>query len=158
MATITKKQIESANAKLSNGFVLDVWYYVTHGEKTAVKRVPLGENAFACIKLMYTDEYERKLTLAGQDAFGRGVPFEQCNSYQVRTGRVIPCVHIFKEFKDGDFMKSFGLGKWVEIGEPQDKKLFSTLQKLSAKINDDYFIAIANDEPNTLEDSKPILG
>lgn len=158
MANITKKQVESANAKLSNGFALDVWHYMTHGEKTAVKRVPLGGNAFACLKLMYMPEYEWKLTSYGKDQFSRGVPYEKCNGYRMETGRQIPCVHVSKELKDGEFVKSFVLGEWIEIGEPQDKKLFSTLQKLSAKINDDYFIAIANDEPNTLEDSKPILG
>lgn len=158
MATITKKQVESANAKLSNGFTLDVWYYMTHGEKTAVKRVPLGGNAFACLHLMYTDEYERKLTFAGQQAFDRGVPFDECNSYRVRTGRVIPCVHVSKEFDEGAFRTSYGLGKWVEIGEAQDKKLFSTLQKLSAKVNEAYFVALANDEPNSVEESKPLFG
>lgn len=158
MATITKKQVESANSKLSNGFSLDVYYFMMHGEKTAVKRVSLGGNAYACIKLMYTDEYENKLTFAGQQAYDRGVPFEQCNSYRVRTGRVIPCVHISKEFDDGAFRTSYGLGKWVEIGPAQDKKLFSTLQKLSSKVNIDYFVALANDEPNTIEESKPICG
>ena len=157
MATITAKQIESANAKLCNGFALDVNYYIIHGEKTAVKRIPLGGNAFACLKLMYMPEYEWKLTVSGRSQFEKGTPYEQCNGYRTETGRQIPCVHVSKEFEEGSFRKSFGLGKWVNIGEPQGKKLFSTLQKLSAKVNDEYFIAIANDEPNTLEESKPLF-
>lgn len=158
MATITKKQVDSANSKLSNGFTFDIGYYLLHGEKTAVKRIPLEGNASACLTLMYMDEYENKLTFAGQIAHEKGRPIEECNSYQVPTGRVIPCVHVSKEFDEGAFRTSYGLGKWVAIGPAQDKKLFSTIQKLSAKVNDAYFVAIAKGEPNTAEESKPLFG
>lgn len=157
MPSITKKQVESANAKLCNGFKLDVYYYVAFGEKTAVKRVKIGESEYACLKLMYIHETERRLTLYGQSQLEKGIPFEACNSYNVQTGRVIPCVHITKEIEEGNFLKSFGLGKYVNVGEPQNKKLFSVLQKISGTLDINKFVNMAKCEPSTLSESKSIF-
>lgn len=139
MASITRKQVESANSKLANGFELDVFYYLMHNEKTATKRIEIGENTFAELQLMYMDEHENH------------------GGYNVPTGRQIPVCHVAKQIKDGDFYQSFGLGRWVKIGEPQNKKLFSTLQKLSGTIDIDMMVKIASGEPDTIEQSKALF-
>ena len=141
MASITQKQIASANAKLKNGFVFDTFYYLTHGEKTARKRIPIndGTNAVACLHLMYHEEYDHSKGLARP------------------TGRHIPCVHLSKEFPDGNFYHSFGLGRWMKVGEPQPKRMFSVLQKLSGELDEDLLVRVCKGEPNTIEESKPLF-
>lgn len=139
MANMTKKQYEAANAKLKNGFTLDLFYYMTHGEKTAVKRVPIGENTFACLQLMYFPEYER------------------VNGYRRQTGKQVPVCHVSKEIQDGSIYKSFGLGRWVKIGDPQNRMLFSVLQKLSGTIDEELLVSIAMGEPDTIEKSKALF-
>lgn len=143
MAKITKKQVMDANAKLCNGFKVDIYHWAAWGEKQAVKRIPLGGNAFACFTLLYREEYEEKVSPYG------------C-SYNVPTGRQIPCVHIAKEFKDGEFLHSYGLGEWVPVGEPQEKKLFSVLQKLSGTLDEAALLELGRMEPEGIEESRAI--
>lgn len=144
MAKITKKQVMDANAKLSNGFEVDVFHWVAWGEKQAVKRIPLGGNAFACFTLLYREEYEEKVSPYG------------C-SYNVPTGRQIPCVHIAKEFHEGDMIHSYGLGEWVPVGEPQKKKLFSVLQKLSGTLDESALLELAKMEPESIKESRALF-
>lgn len=139
MANITNEQIKKANAKLYNGFKLDVGYYLTHSEKAAVKAVEISDNIIARLHIMYMPEYK------------------DMGGWRVQTGRQIPTCHITKEIKEGDFYHSYGLGKWVKIGEPQDKKIFSVLQKVTANIDVDMMVQLAAGEPNTLSESKNLF-
>lgn len=139
MAKITQQQIENANKKLANNFKLDVFHYLVNGEKTAINRIQINDNEYATLRLEFYPEYE------------------ECNGYRMQTGRQFPCCHICKEIKDGEYFKSYGLGKWVKLGDAQDKKLFSLLQKLSNTVDIDTMIKIAEEEPNTMEESKPLF-
>lgn len=135
---ITREQVEKWNSAMHQGFKLDVQYALIHNEKCPHIYIPVEghENQVYEVKLMYCDEYEEKTSEWG------------CK-WKVTTGRQIPTAHISKWTKDGDFMTGRGLGHWIPVGEPQNRKTFSVLQKLTKTVNIDELIGRAeNDSQN----------
>ena len=126
MAKITKKQYDSWNEMLGNGFVFDLRYFAIHHEKTCLRNIPLDTDDLETSKsvlqvhLMYREEY-------------KNVTNEYGCSYNVPTGMHIPCMHLalYRVEKETGVGVSSGLGHWVNLGEPQSKMLYSTLAKLT---------------------------
>lgn len=50
---ITREQINTINAKMSNGFRLDLRHLMTWGEKQACKRIDLREGVYLVATLTY---------------------------------------------------------------------------------------------------------
>ena len=53
MAKITKEQIQRINEKCSNGWRLDVEYYLYHSEKTLVKQIKIDGEHYLEFELLY---------------------------------------------------------------------------------------------------------
>lgn len=131
MPSITRKQVEAANAKLHNGFRLDIQHYVIHGEKQAVLQIPVDGAAdithsteFITGALTWMPEREEKQNTCGQ-------------TFTVATGKQVPTLHIqhWRSRPGSNVATSQGLGQYVSVGKAQDRRNFSVLQKLSEKID-----------------------
>lgn len=61
MASITRQQIDAINSKCSNGWQLDVQYYIFHSEKTLIKQIRLDENNYLEFALRYN--YKNQISL-----------------------------------------------------------------------------------------------
>lgn len=145
MASVTRVQVEKWNAKMGQDFHLDVRHYVLFGEKDCILQVDQDDGGYIEVRLTYCPEYERKLTMYGKSEHERGVPFEQCNGYNVETGRHIPTAWVqrYHKAETPGLYASFGFGKQKEIGEPSEKKMFSTLQKLTHIVNVEELLPLA---------------
>ena len=61
--SITRDQINAINAKMSNGFRLDVRHYLLWNQKQAVKAIQLDDNTTLTATLAWRDSYESKITV-----------------------------------------------------------------------------------------------
>ena len=128
MAKITKGQIIKMNEKMGNGFEFDIKYYLFHNEKTARKIIQMEENKCLEAKIMYRDHYEKYT----QD---NGI------SYNRQTGKKQPVLHLtLWRVDENGTATSSGLGQWINISEPQNKAMFSKLQKLTHEITDEFIL------------------
>lgn len=141
MPKITEKQISDMNKKLGGGFAFDFWYFMTHNEKTATMREPINDKCNAVLQLMWEEEFTR-----------------ECG-YPHYTGMVYPIVHISKEFPRNGMAVSYGLGKTVRIGtETYKRRIFKVLAEISKNHDFTEELRLAGMEPESLEESKPIIG
>lgn len=146
MASVTRAQVEKWNAKMGQDFHLDVRHYVLFGEKDCVLNVAQDDGGYIEVRLTYCPEHERRLTICGKSEYEKGVPFDQCNGHNVETGRHIPVAWVSRYHKGNipGVYTSYGLGKYRKIGEPSEKKMFSTLQKLTHTVNVAELLPLAN--------------
>lgn len=141
MPKITSKQISDMNKNLKNGFAFDLWYFMTHGEKTATMKKPINDKCNAVLQLMWEEEFTRE------------------GAYPHYTGMVYPIVHISKEFPQNGMAVSYGLGKTVRIGtETYKRRSFKVLQEISKNHDFTEELRLAGMEPESVEESKPIIG
>ena len=61
MARITREQIQKINEKCSNGWGLDIQYFLYHNEKTLIKKIDLDSEHYLEFRLYYT--YQNKIQL-----------------------------------------------------------------------------------------------
>lgn len=137
MASITRKQVESYNAACKNGFVFDLHFFLTHGEKSLVRVVKLADGSELHAQLWYTEEYEPRKNAWGQ-------------SFKVPTGRHIPQVNISRYYRNegSPFLTSHGMGKFIEVGQPSARRMFSALQKLTADLDDAWIMQRYENTPD----------
>lgn len=126
MAKVTQEQLNRWNAKLHNGFQIDLQYLLIHNEKKPTRYIELGNGKRIAASLMYNDIYE---------------------GYR-HTGKQQPILHLalWEDSGASRMMRSFGTGVYINIGVIQDKKLFSELAKLSATISDEKIMALAKEK------------
>ena len=128
MASITRAQVEKYNQACKNGFVFDLHYFLMHGEKQVIRVVKQADGSQLHAVIWFMPEYEQRKNACGQ-------------TFNVPTGNYQPEVNISRWVEDGAFLKSSGMGKEIvlnhlELGKPCARRTFSTLQKLTAAIND----------------------
>lgn len=141
MPKITSKQISDMNKNLKNGFAFDLWYFMTHNEKTATMRKPINDKCNAVLQLMWEEEFTRE------------------GGYPHYTGMVYPIVHISKEFPRNGMAVSYGLGKSIRIGtETYKRRSFKVLAEISKNHDFTEELRLAGMEPESVEESKPIIG
>lgn len=141
MANITKAQVEKMNNQLGQGFEFDLWYFITHNEKTATMHKPINNKCNAVLQLMWEEEYTRE------------------GGYPRYTGMVYPIVHISKEFPKDGMAVSYGLGKVVRIGtETYKRRSFKVLADISKNYDFSEALKLAGLEPESVEESKPVIG
>lgn len=141
MANITKAQVEKMNKQLGQGFEFDLWYFITHNEKTATMHKPINDNCNAALQLMWEEEFTRE------------------GNYPHYTGMVYPIVHISKEFPKNGMAVSYGLGKVVRIGtETYKRRSFKVLADISKNYDFSEALKLAGLEPESVEESKPVIG
>lgn len=123
MAKVTREQLNRWNAKLQNGFLIDLQRLLIHNEKMPIRYVELGDGKRIAASLSYRDVYE---------------------GYR-DTGKRQPVLHLalWKDSGTSGMMQSFGMGAYIEIGTAQDKKNFNELAKLSGTIDDEKIMALA---------------
>ena len=128
MPSITTKQVESANAKMSNGWQLDIRYYVIWGKKQAIKRVRLDDHSFVEASL-YMQE--------GRDN----------TRYGVGSGKYHVALHmnICYERDDSPFTTCYGLGQFVDVStEEFPMRKFAAVQKMTANFTDTEILKLLN--------------
>lgn len=121
---ITREQYNKWNAAAKNDFEFDLDRFVVWNEKELVKWIPDDDagDLQTQYRLIYTAEFQRK-----QNQF--------C-SWNEATGRHIPTLHISKwrRSASGCFVSN-GIGKFIHIGLPVEKKNYSLLCKYSGMID-----------------------
>lgn len=141
MANITKAQVEKMNNQLGQGFEFDLWYFITHNEKTATMHKPINDKCNAALQLMWEEECIRE------------------GGYPRYTGMVYPIVYISKEFPKDGMAVSYGLGKVVRIGtETYKRRSFKILAEISKTHDFTEELRLAGLEPESVEESRPLFG
>lgn len=74
MSVITKQEINTINGKCSNGWLLDVQYYMFHNERTLIKQIPIDDEHYLEFRLCYSN---KKQILVHISKFHKR-PNEQC--------------------------------------------------------------------------------
>lgn len=116
MPNITREQVNKINAKMGNGWKMDVYYYLLHGEKTAVLEIPQEDGGYIQGKLYIDNVYSWRP--------------EDYNGIQIKLN--VSRWH--KGNTDGVYTSN-GLGHWTLINRPDMKKaMFSEVQKLTHTI------------------------
>ena len=127
MARITAKQITSVNSKCSNGWVMNVLYYSSFGEKTLIKRITLDEKNFLEFTLSYNSD----------------------NQISLRISK-------YSHEPNETFAVSTGLGKSVILDETQAKrKSVNNLIAFTEKLTDEKLLELEKDSKET--DSKGVV-
>ena len=137
--SITWEQVRKINAKMSNGWELDLNYYLMHGEKTAVLQIPQDDGGYIQGKIYIDNVYNWRP-----------------NSY---NGIVLK-INVSRWYKghtDGVYT-SHGLGHWIEIQRPDLKKcLFSAVQKYTAQITAEDVQAIYNGDKEGIDKGRSLF-
>lgn len=127
MARITAKQITSVNSKCSNGWVMNVLYYSSFGEKTLIKRITLDEKNFLEFTLSYNSD----------------------NQISLRISK-------YSHEPNETFAVSTGLGKSVILDETQAKrKSVNNLIAFTEELTDEKLFELEKDSKET--DSKGVV-
>lgn len=123
--SITRDQINTINAKMANGFCLDVRHYLIWNQKQAVKAIQLDDNTTLTATLTWQDSYEQRTTIYRQ-------------TINVPNGMHHIALHLAVwHHKDGEQVAtSHGLGQWFDVGADAPRCNFSAIQKLTANYDD----------------------
>lgn len=121
MAKITKEQIQRINEKCSNGWRLDIEYYLFHNEKTLIKQIKIDYEHYLEFRLNYN--YKNQISL-----------------------HISKFYH-----KQGDyFASSEGLGKSKILDETQaTRKNINNLIEFTNSLTDDECMRINAETPVT---------
>ena len=121
MAKITKEQIQKINEKCSNGWRLDIEYYLFHNEKTLIKQIKIDYEHYLEFRLNYN--YKNQISL-----------------------HISKFYH-----KQGDyFASSEGLGKSKILDETQaTRKNINNLIEFTNSLTDDECMRINAETPVT---------
>ena len=126
MAKITREQLNRWNGQAKNGFHLDLEYFLNWGEKTLIKDVKQECGGYIRFKLYYMPEYETKTNEYG------------CK-WNVKTGKQIPMLRIerLNPLQTEGMYQVLTVKDDVQMGEPEKTMKYSTLCKISGKIDTD---------------------
>lgn len=126
--SITRDQINTINAKMSNGFRLhlDCW-----GEKQAAKSIQIDERNTLVATLTWRDSYESKTTAYRQ-------------TINVPNGMHHIALHLAVWYtkEESGVSVSDSLGKWIDVGPDSKHRSFAAIQKLTAKYDDAAILAL----------------
>lgn len=133
--SITRAQVDAINAKMSNGFHLDIQFWVTHGEKQAAKSITLDDETTLVATLTYCRSYSIEHTAYGQQ-------------YNVPNGKSHIALHLSVwHCKPGaEVATSHGLGQWITVSEDMPRRTFSAIQKLTANYDDDTIMTLFDEK------------
>lgn len=129
--SITRDQINTINAKMSNGFRLDVRHYLLWNQKQAVKPIQLDDNTTLTATLSWRDSYESKTTVYRQ-------------TINVPNGLHHIALHlaVWHTREGSSVATSHGLGQWIDVGSDAPRCNFSAIQKLTANYDDAAILAL----------------
>lgn len=129
--SITREQVNAINAKMSNGFQLDVCSLTLYGEKKAVKSIKLDDATTLVATLTFAASYDKKRNTWGQ-------------KFNVPNGKshVALNLSIWHCNPGADITTSRGLGWWMNVSEDMPRRNFSAIQKLTANYDDDTIMTL----------------
>lgn len=142
---ITPEQVNTINAKMSNGFQLDVYSLTFYDEKKAVKSIKLDDETTLVATLTFSASYDKK-----RNAWG--------TKFNVPNGKshVALNLSIWHCNPGADITTSRGLGCWINVSEDMPCRNFSVIQKLTANYDDDTIMMLFNDKQRNGEiDPRP---
>lgn len=64
MPVITNQQVDSIDKQCSNGWKLDVHYYLFHNEKTLIKKIDIDDENYLEFKLRYNSQNQISLHIS----------------------------------------------------------------------------------------------
>lgn len=133
--SITREQVNTINAKMSNGFHLDIRFWAIHGEKQAVKAIKLDDETTLVATLTFAASFDEEKTAYGQP-------------YSVPNGKSHISLHLMVwHCKPGaDVATSHGLGQWISVSEDMPRRTFSAIQKLTAKYDEDTIMMLFDEK------------
>lgn len=119
MAKITKEQILKINNMCSNGWILDVEYYMYHNEKTLIKHIKLDKESYLEFALRYN--YKNQISLH---------------------------ISKFYQEKGNSYASTQGMGKNKVLDEKQVKlKNANSLIAFTKSLNDEKLLEINKNTP-----------
>lgn len=129
--SITRERVNAINAKMSNGFQLDVCSLTLYGEKKAVKSIKLDDAATLAATLTFSASFDKKRNAWGQ-------------KFNVPNGKshVALNLSIWHCNPGADITTSRGLGWWINVSEDMPRRNFSAIQKLTANYDDDTIMTL----------------
>lgn len=132
---IAREQINAINAKMSNGFRLDVRFLALYGEKQAVKSIKLDDKTTLVATLTFSVSFDEKRNAWGQ-------------KFNVPNGKSYISLHLAVwHCKPGAAVAtSHGAGQWLRVSEDMPRRTFSTVQKLTAEYDDDTIMMLFDDK------------
>lgn len=132
---ITREQVNAINAKMSNGFQLDVRSLMLYGEKKAVKSIKLDDATTLVTTLTFSASFDKKRNAWGQ-------------KFNVPNGKshVALNLSIWHCDPGADVTTARGLGWWINVSEDMPRRNFSAIQKLTANYDDDTVMMLFNDK------------
>lgn len=143
--SITREQVNAINAKMSNGFQLDVCSLALHGEKKAVKSIKLDDATTLVATLTFAASFDKQRNAWGQ-------------KFNVPNGKshVALNISIWHCNPGADITTSHGTGWWINVSEDMPRRNFSAIQKLTANYDDDTVMMLFNDKQRNGEiDPRP---
>lgn len=128
---ITPEQVNTINAKMSNGFQLDVYSLTFYGEKKAVKSIKLDDAATLVATLTFSPSYDKK-----RNAWG--------TKFSVPNGKshVALNLSIWHCDPGADVATARSLDWWINVSEDVPRRNFSAIQKLTANYDDDTIMTL----------------
>lgn len=132
---ITREQVNAINAKMSNGFQLDVCSLTLYGEKKAMKSIKLDDATTLVATLTFSASFDKKRNAWGQ-------------KFNVPNGKSHVALNfsIWHRNLGADITTSRGLGWWINVSEDMPRRNFSAIQKLTASYDDNTIMALFNDK------------
>lgn len=129
--SITPEQVNTINAKMSNGFQLDVYSLTFYGEKKAVKSIKLDDATTLVATLTFAASYDKKRNAGGQ-------------KFNVPNGKSHAALNlsIWHCNPGADITTSRGLGWWMNVSEDMPRRNVSVIQKLTANYDDDTIMTL----------------
>lgn len=120
--TMTREQIAKANAKMADGWTLDLHSLLFNKEKNPTMIINTDEKHYIKAQLTYMNEREGY-------------------SY---TGYKIPMLHLSYWTERGNYMaQSQGLGAWIAVGSKVKRGTLANLSKLTHEYGEDKIRGIA---------------
>lgn len=131
MPSITNEQINTINAKMSNGFCLDERYYLAQGKKRAVKDIQLDERTTLTATLAWERSYEQKTT-------------SYHKTVSVQNGMYHIALHlaVWRIQEGSSVATSRGPFQWIGVGPDVKRRNFPAIQRLTAKYDDAAILAL----------------
>lgn len=131
MASITRAQAAKLDAQAPNGWNFDLHYYLTHGEKTIRRIIPLEGDTKLIATIYYRENYETVRNAYGQ-------------SFNRPAGHMHLCLHtaVYRPTYGG-MMSSEGLGHFHNIDHGQHtRRNYKEVCKIGAVLSDERILEL----------------
>lgn len=127
---ITRDQTNAINAKMSNGFRLDVRHYLLWSQKQAVKAIQLDERTTLTATLTWQRSYEQKTT-----------SYHDIINMQNGMYHIALHLAVWHIQEGSSVATSRGPWQWIAVGPDVKRRNFPAIQRLTAKYDDAAILA-----------------